>query len=318
MSAFDIEGPDIHPRLLRAFLAVAAEGHFGRAAERLSMAQPALSRQVKQLEELLKVPLLMRTPGGATLTEAGERVRPEAQRLMTQHHRLLRAASAPGTQPAPTVTITGPLPDPGGLMTQAVRVFRERRPWARVVIAEHADGEQGTVLENGRIDVVLSWGELSTETFVVEELVQERTTLMMSKDHPLAASSEVPLSALAHERILYPVRERSHCWGHLKEAADRTGVRLDPIPTAAAAVVDLITAGLGVGPVPESFRRAGFPGLVLVPIAGLSERMSVVRRRCEESPLVLDFVQACREAAGELIADEDSIWTSPGADPRLT
>ncbi|MEU1366574.1 LysR family transcriptional regulator [Streptomyces sp. NPDC005803] len=96
--------PDIEPRLLRAFLAVAEEGHFGHAAAGLGIAQPSLSRQVRRLERLLGVELLVRTPRGAELTEAGRRAVPEAERALDHNRRIARAAwsaTEPGSGAGP-------------------------------------------------------------------------------------------------------------------------------------------------------------------------------------------------------------------------
>ncbi|NUR86887.1 MAG: LysR family transcriptional regulator, partial [Nonomuraea sp.] len=80
---------DLHPRLLRVFVAVAEELHFGRAAGRLYVAQQALSRDVRRLEDQLGVPLLARTTRRVELTPAGVRLLPMARRLLAAHDELV-------------------------------------------------------------------------------------------------------------------------------------------------------------------------------------------------------------------------------------
>lgn len=89
--------PDVEPRLLRAFLAVAREGHFGHAARSIGVAQPALSKQVQQFERLLGVVLFDRTPRGAELTPGGRLIVPYAERALAHNRRLVRAARSVAT-----------------------------------------------------------------------------------------------------------------------------------------------------------------------------------------------------------------------------
>ncbi|XVU21705.1 LysR family transcriptional regulator [Actinoplanes sp. CA-054009] len=300
---------DLEPRLLRAFLAVAGEGHFGRASLRLRLAQPALSRQIQQLERRLGVLLFDRTPSGATLTAAGRAVLPEAERALAQNERVVRTARAAAATGRRTITVAAPLPSPpGGLLAEAIRRLRRARPEVRVVVVDVDDDGQSAALAGGTVDAALSWGGTVWPEVLGEALVDEPSVAAVAAGHPCAGRDLMPLEALAAGPLLFPVRERAHCWAKLDAAARAVRVELSPVPTAPAAVPDLVADGLGVSVVPASFRLGRYPDLRFVPVPGVSGRMSVLWRRGEHDPAVLDFVEGCRAAAAALIARHPDVW----------
>ncbi|GGS55298.1 LysR substrate-binding domain-containing protein [Streptomyces griseoviridis] len=304
--------PDIEPRLLRAFLAVAREGHFGHAASRLRVAQPALSRQVQQLERLLGVELFARTSRGAELTAAGRLIVPEAERALAHNRRIVRTARSAATGRARVLTVSAPLPGPpGGLLSEAVRRFRGSVDDVGVSVIGLDDGEQTAALIDGRADAILTWDRPKRAELAAEVLVEERTSALLAQGHPWADEATMPLALLAEEQILFPLRERSHCWEQLSAAATAAGVGLTSVPTAPSAVPDLVAAGLGVSAVPDSFRFSRYPGVAFVPITGLTGRMSVVWRADDASAEVAGFVAACRAAAHGLAAAHADVWRLP-------
>ncbi len=123
-------------RHLRYFIAVAEELHFGRVAARLHIAQPALSRQIRQLEEELSVPLFYRTKRRVQLTDAGQVFLDEARRMLAQEQHAIRAAQrahrgeigqlSVGLVPAATV----------GILSEVLRVFRDRFPEVELSLHE--------------------------------------------------------------------------------------------------------------------------------------------------------------------------------------
>ncbi|MEU6346534.1 LysR family transcriptional regulator [Streptomyces sp. NPDC046977] len=301
--------PDIELRLLRAFLAVAEEGHFGHAADRLRIAQSALSRQVQQLERLLGVVLFERTPRGAVVTATGRLIVPHAERALAQNRRILHAARSAAEGSDVLLTLSAPLPGPpGSLLAEALRRFRGDHPNVRVSVTGLDDGDESAALAEGRIDAVLTWDESNVGGFASEILVEERTSALLTQGHPRADSLEVTVRDLAGEPFLFPLQERRHCWERLRVAALASGTELTVIPTAPSAVADLVAAGLGVSAVPSSFRFAAHPQVVHIPIPGLFHRMSVMWRGDDDSGSVADFVAACRAAARDLADAHPDVW----------
>jgi DNA-binding transcriptional LysR family regulator len=303
---------EFDPRWLRAFLAVAEEGHFGRAAARLSMGQPSLSRHIQQLERALGVRLFHRASHGVTLTEAGRLVRPEAENTLAQNARLLRTAQLYAGSARSEMTVGAPLPGPaGGLLAEAARRFRKDRNNAQVAVTDLSDNEQSGALAQHRIDAALTWGRPRLAGLTDEVLLREPLAVLLTVEHPLAACSHLPLSALPDEPLLFPVRERQHCWTLLRDAAAAQGIALEPVPTAPAAVLDFVAHGLGYSVVPASLSLRAPCGLAFVPLPVLSVQMSVMWRHTEQSLEVPAFVAACRAAAASLIGTRPDIWSAP-------
>ncbi|MFE9445138.1 LysR family transcriptional regulator [Streptomyces sp. NPDC006602] len=302
--------PDIDPRLLRALLAVAREGHFGHAAAGLGIAQPALSRQVRQLERLLGAELLVRTPRGAELTEAGRMIVPEAERALDHNWRIVRVARRSVADAGTDVlTVSAPMPSsPRGLLAEAVRRLRSDHAHLRLSVVDLRDGQHAAALVAGRVDAVLTWHPPMADELVTEAVVEERISGLLAAGHPLADAEVLSLADLAAQSVLFPVSERSHCWAQLDAAAAAEGVELTPVPTAPAAVPDLVSAGLGVSAVPASFRFTGHPGVTLVPLERLFGTVSVVRRREDDARAVTSFLLACRDAAHQLAAAHEDVW----------
>ncbi|MFF8592471.1 LysR family transcriptional regulator [Streptomyces sp. NPDC015220] len=308
--------PDIELRLLRAFLAVAEEGHFRHAADRLRVAQSALSRQVQQLERLLGVALFERTPRGAVLTGAGRLIVPHAERALAQNRRIVHAARSAAAGGGVVLTVSAPLPGPpGSLLAEALRRFRGTRPDVQVSVTGLDDGDETAALAEGRVDAVLTWDESTEDGCASETLVEECTSALLGRSHPRARAAQITLRDLAGEPFLFPLRERRHCWEQLRTAALAARTELTAIPTAPSAVADLVAAGLGVSAVPSSFRFAGHPQVVHVPMPGLFNRMSVMWRGDDDSGAVADFVAACRAAARDLAAAHPDVWRLPEGSP---
>ncbi|MFQ6147081.1 LysR family transcriptional regulator [Streptomyces seoulensis] len=303
--------------MLRAFLAVAAEEHFGNAADRLRIAQSALSRQVQQLERLLGAVLFERTPRGAVLTGAGRLIVPHAERALAQNRRIVHAARSAAQGGDAVLTVSAPLPGPpGGLLAETLGRFREARPDVRVSVIGLDDGDESAALAEGRVDAVLTWDGSAAVGCTREILVEEHTSALLAREHPRAQAAQLTVRDLAGDSFLFPLRERGHCWEQVRAAARAARTELTVIPTAPSAVADLVAAGLGVSAVPSSFRFAAHPGVVHVPMPGLFNRMNVMWRGDDDSSMVADFVAGCRDAARDLAAAHPDVWRLPEGPSR--
>ncbi|WP_406175014.1 LysR substrate-binding domain-containing protein [Streptomyces sp. NBC_00996] len=185
-------------RKLRYFVAVAEELHFGRAADKLHIAQPVLSRQIRSLEGDLKVQLFARDKRGTELTAAGEQLLSDARPLLSAAdattRRAVRAAHA---QNALTVGFM-----PGLIVTAAVRLFSRRHPDVQVEVIRTNWDEQTQMICDGRIDV--GYVRLPCEAHGLElrDLLSEPRVVILPTTHPLAGKSSVSISDLAGERLL--------------------------------------------------------------------------------------------------------------------
>jgi DNA-binding transcriptional LysR family regulator len=180
-------------RKLRYFVAVAAEANFGRAAARLYMTQPALSRQIQSLEAEIGVRLFDRDRRGARLTPAGEQFRDDAKRLLelfvAARHRARQAA-----RPASHLTV-GLMP--GVAATPVIREFTESRPWADITVVRTSPSNQVDYLLGGRVDVCFVQLPISPRLFEIVPLFLEPQVIALPAEHPLATKEDLSLEHLA-------------------------------------------------------------------------------------------------------------------------
>ncbi|MDI1459282.1 LysR family transcriptional regulator [Streptomyces sp. NPDC003388] len=219
----------IEPRLLRAFVAVAEELHFTRAAARLYVAQQALSRDVRRLERELGAELFVRTTRQVTLTADGERLLPHARRVLAAQDDLLAAFG----QARPLLVDL----NSAGLVTgrRVLHRARELAPECELM-ARYESGLTGAAAEllAGRLDV--SFGRFAgldpaLRSGLAQQPVRyEPMAVVLPDDHPLAALPEVPLAALAGETVYAGAgNPRTREWTDLAlRLFEGRGIRLAP------------------------------------------------------------------------------------------
>ncbi|MEU7984953.1 LysR family transcriptional regulator [Streptosporangium canum] len=185
-------------RTLRYFVAVAEELHFGRAATRLHMSQPPLSRAIKHLETDLGAVLLHRSAAGVTLTPAGAALLYEARTLLDQADRVrVRVAAAAGAA-AIAVGVLGAGADRGA--TRLAAAYRRRHPGVEVRIRETDLTDPTCGLRAGLVDVALTRGPFDETGLTVHELRADPVGAVLRADDPLARRDRLRLADLADRR----------------------------------------------------------------------------------------------------------------------
>lgn len=292
-------------RQLRYLVAVAEEGTLTRAAERLGIQQPPLTRQIRMLEEDWGVRLFDRHPKGMRPTEAG-RVAVEAARdVLERAGRLAETArrAARGEQGRLAVGYTSS----GAFhpfVSQQIRVFREARPGVLLVLAEDGTPELAQALRDERLDAAFVRSTSSdTSGLLLEPLFEEAMVAALPPGHPLAGWP-IPLSALAGETFVFYRRPTGPgLYDAILSACYAAGFS----PTVAqeaprmSSTLGLVAAGLGVSIVPASMQRMNVEGVTfnaLEDAPGLSAPMLLATRRREPSSLVASFRAQVRAAAG--------------------
>ena len=183
---------DFDLRKLRYFVAVAAEANFGRAAARLYMTQPALSRQIQSLEAEIGVRLFDRDWHGARLTPAGEQFRDDAQRLLDLSEAITRRARQAARSPARfTVGFM-----PGMAATPVIREFAQSLPEADIRVVHTSPSNQADYLLAGRVDICFVRMPLSPRLFDIVPLFLEPQVIALPADHPLAAKENLSVEHL--------------------------------------------------------------------------------------------------------------------------
>lgn len=261
---------DVQIQQLTVFVAVAELGHFTRAAERIRLSQPALSKHLSNLERELGTALLDRRRGGATLTPAGEALLPLARRILNDVEAAKFEVHALEALRGGRVRL-GTIPSLcTSLVADALHLFHDRYPAVRLLVEE--DGSRALVglLAQGELDlavihVPLLSGDppLVTSTLLTEELVLATTV----HDHSLG-DGPVPVSVL-RDRSLVSFHEGYELRNITVTACREAGFepRFSVEGGQMAAVLSFVTAGLGVAVVPRMVLR-GRPALRGIPFAG--------------------------------------------------
>ncbi|MFF5705385.1 LysR family transcriptional regulator [Streptomyces sp. NPDC012794] len=192
---------DVDPRLLRGFLAVAEELHFSRAAARLYIAQQALSRDVRRLEQALGAPLFLRTTRAVELTADGERLLPHARDVLRAHEELAAAFAGP-----PRALLVDTNTDGPSSGRRVLERARELAPGCELMARfESGLTHAATEIAAGRLDVSFGYAaglEPALRARLAHRPVRyEPLAVVLPEDHPLAASDAVPLAALAGETV---------------------------------------------------------------------------------------------------------------------
>src|SRR5260370_19544438 len=207
---------DLEPRLLRYFLAVAQELHFGRAAARLYISQPSLSNQIRNLERILGTDLFVRNSRQVALTPAGRALLEEAPLALGALERAAESARLAGAGIAGTVRL-GYAPMAGYEILGAILTAAEHdSPNVTVIASELYSAEiPGRVLA-GELDIGLALFPEPMRGIHSEPLRREPHALLLGSHHSLAGVDPVPLTTLENETLLlFPREPAPGCYDRL-------------------------------------------------------------------------------------------------------
>jgi len=263
-------------RLLRSFVAVAEELHFGRAALRLHLSQPPLSVHVKRLEADLGVQLFERTRRRVALTTAGVELLGRARQLLADAEKAVAEVQRVARGETGRLTIGYTSTATHVVLPAALPRFRAAHPDVRVELLELRSALQPDALRAGRIDLGIVCGPLAAAGLTARPIAYERFLAAIPSRHRLAARRTVPLRALDGVEAVTVRRDVEPAWADAAIAAiQAAGVSMLPVQETdtKVALLGLVAAGLGVAIVSESLARLGRRGVVFRPIAGLSLRV---------------------------------------------
>ncbi|WIX75953.1 LysR substrate-binding domain-containing protein [Amycolatopsis carbonis] len=217
-------------RHVLAFLAIADELHFGRAALRLHLTQPSLSQQLQRLECTLGVELVARTTHEVHLTRAGQAFEVEARELV----RLVEQAGRPARKAAAgrsgTIRVGYNFPAAQHVLPSVMEKMQADRPDVAVVLEEKRTGPQLQALERGALDVALVYGRPATAKFRYRRLMRLSLVAVVRQRHKWAGRPGVPFAELAGQPCV--LFERELCpamYDAIVRAADEAGIGLDVV-----------------------------------------------------------------------------------------
>ncbi|MFD8258720.1 LysR family transcriptional regulator [Streptomyces griseoluteus] len=306
---------DIDTRLLRYFAAVVEEGNLTRAAERLYISQPALTKQIRRLEDQLGVGLFVRSRAGMTPTEAGQALAAHASAVLTAWERTLRFTRAATSRAARTLRV-GFVASAANEHTQLIIAdFARRRPGWRVQMrqAEWTDPTAG--LTTGEADVALLRLPVPAQSdFNVEILLTEPRWIALPARHHLAAQDHITFQDVYDEPFVATPAE-SGAWRDYWLATDeREGhpVRIGAVAHHPDEWLNAIAHGQCVSLTPEATARFyQRPDVVYRPVSGVSpSRIGVAWPRSQPVDDTVDvFVRSCRAACNDDRLTDTSLTT---------
>ena len=273
-------GHPVELRHLRYFIGVSDASSFSAAARLLRVAQPALSRQIRMLEEEIGVPLFHRDRSGVRLTQPGEAFLKEARAILERSENAIRAAQS-GTQPFPAELNVGYV---WGLFHSSVPSwlarFRSAHPEVAVHLFDWTGTQQNEALLQGTLDAgFLGFAEDATSSLARQSVGKCALHAVLPQSHPLARKRQLRLAALAGEPFLvisqrnYPGASRLAL-----EACEQAGFRPRILQTAERghALLGLVASGCGVALLPEPLGSLPHAGVAFRPLADQPEAELVV------------------------------------------
>ncbi|MGZ4187304.1 MAG: LysR family transcriptional regulator [Solirubrobacteraceae bacterium] len=288
-------------RQLRYLVALADERHFTRAAEREHIAQPALSQQIRRLEEEVGVALVERTTRKVSITEAGELLVARARRILSE----LSAAQAElealrgiltGHVSVGAMHTMGPVD-----VSLALAIFHQRHPGVELTVLEQSSEELAEMLRDDVLDLAyLSVTErIESHGLGLHQLVSEELVVILPRSHPLAKQSGVRMSELAGEQFI-SYREGSR----LRELLNRAAREADFDPQVmlesneSRRIRRLVARGMGVAILPRSDTEGSGAEVAVVNLdkPALTRDITRAGRQARrQPPAVAEFIELSRE-----------------------
>ncbi len=281
---------DLDLRKLRYFVAVADKLHFGRAADELHIAQPALSRQIRALEQDLGTSLLTRDSHGVMLTDAGRQLLTDAGPLLASTHAVRRRVTAAAASGSQRLTVGFRA---GIAVTPAVRRFATQHPNVIVDMQRIEWDDQATMLLDGRIDVGYVRLPIDETGLRVTPLYTEPCVAVLPAGHRFAGKEQITEADLAGEPLVWhmdtstqPTRRPHPNAGYLVRGVDET--------------LEHVAAGRGISFLARSATVFySHPEVSYVPIPDLApDQVCLAVAASRTSPVVDDFFAAAQATAG--------------------
>ncbi len=281
---------------LTAFVTVAEELHFGRAAARCHLSQSAVSKQIAQLEAELELTLFARDRRSVRLTSVGRQLLPAAVGVLDTAAALRGTARRIRQGDIGQLRVGFTPTAPHGILPALMRAFRQCCPGVVAELHEQSSEEQLRSLRRNDLDVgILRAGTGAGPGLKAVRTFEERFSVVVGKEHPLARRKRLALADLAKEPWVLVHRDASpSVHAMLLDACRGAGFspRIAQTVSQVHAAVAVVASGIGVSVVPESAKHTRTPGSVFVPLEErLTTALSIVCSDSESSPALERFVE---------------------------
>jgi DNA-binding transcriptional LysR family regulator len=293
-------------RHLRYFMVVGEEQHYGRASRRLRVAQPALSRQIQDLEEELGFKVFDRLPRGVKLSAAGTLFLEDARRILQAVSEAIARATRVARGQSGTLRVGFPENASWhGVVPDSFRRFREQQPGVELELRPVASLEQLDAIRSGRLDAgflnFMPKAEPELEQLIV---AAQKVELAVPRSHPLSKLKKLRLRDLADAPFIwFPRRANPAFYDRMMHECFRGGLKAPHIIQEGfneATILSLVSTGLGVGWVLGSARWRCPKTVVIRPVVDLKMPLTLALswRRDNSSPSLARFIGEVRRLPG--------------------
>ena len=286
-------------RHLRYFIAVAEELNFSRAAERLHMAQPPLSQQIRNLEEELGVQLVNRDERPIRLTEAGAELFEQASLVLKRLDEIVATVQRIGKGQTGSIRVGFVGSATYDILPEVIRRFRQEYSDVELSLVELRALPQVEKLRHREIDVGFMRLAVEDEAFQCRTILEEPLVVALPENHPLAKKTQIKLAALKGEPFIGFPAATTALGGYLlkvcKDAGFVANVVQETIEIQTA--ISLVSAGVGLTLAPASLQKVGRIGVVYKPLAAPVPKTTLyaVYRKDNKSPVVAAFLKLLEE-----------------------
>lgn len=299
-------------RRLELFVAVAEELHFNRAAERLHMAQPPLSQQIRKLEEECKLQLFVRNSRNVELTPDGELLLRHARKILGQYGVMTAALRQARNGEIGRLRLGFVSSAAISAVPPVVRHLRAQWPGIELELREETTDAQVDLIAAGTLDAGIAREVRDSPGLSTTLLQNERLVVAVASNHYLASRTSVGLEELKGEKFIAFPRDRiSRLFDHIAALLHAVDVEFDIVQQAVQfpTILGLVAAHLGIAVVPESLRAFAIPGLTYLEIKDTNaiSRLSLIcSNEMTDSLLVAKVREACLQTMGNPGSNQQS------------
>jgi DNA-binding transcriptional LysR family regulator len=282
-------------RSLQYFVTVAEELHFGRAAERLQLTQPALSKQIARLEEELEVQLFTRTKRTVRLTAAGQILWKQAMQILAQVDEAIQLTKRTACGEEGQLRIGFTETATHTVLPALVRNFRDRFPKVELTMLQLCTEAQVTALKERQIDIAFLHPPIDDRGLKLHSILEEEFVAVLPKHHPLVRYEQIPLSAFTDEPlIVHPRQEGPVLYDGFIQVCQQAGFQPKIVQESISTQtrVCLVAAGIGITFVPESVQSLVGTDVVCRVLADcpIKLKFAAVWRQDSAAPTLQEFL----------------------------
>lgn len=300
----------IELRHLRYFCAVADELHFGRAARRLHIAQPALSRQIRKLEEEVGTTLLARTQRSVALTMPGQAFLERAEQILDNVSQAVAEANRIADGQTGSLRVAFIHSSTYNLTPTALDIFATHHPGIRLELQEMTVIDQKRAIGRGDVDIGLLRPPVEDRSLSFESVMKEGFVLAVPRQHRLADQPIVNLRALAHEQFIMFERRQSPLFHErIMQSCEEAGFvpRVAQEAIQIHTVLGLVGAGLGIALMPDAAQKLLMPRVCFIRVAQPIQPVEIALawRRDNLNPALPLFRQAVKDGVRSVLAERE-------------